>query len=61
VIKVEILYNILRDWDPDLDLDEVECLLADQIFNGLIKGYVSHERRLLVLAKQIEQAFPLKA
>jgi nuclear mRNA export protein PCID2/THP1 len=43
-----------------MDMDELECILANQIFLGYIKGYISHEKRLLVLPRIIEQAFPLK-
>ena len=34
------------------DLDEVECLVANLIYLGLIRGYLSHERRTLVLANK---------
>lgn len=53
-----MLYNILKEWDINLDLDEVECMLANLIYMGLIKGYISHEQRLMVLAAK--DAFPLK-
>ena len=59
IIKLEILYHILVKWDPDLDLDELECILANQIYLGFIKGYISHEKRYLVLAKN-NSPFPLK-
>ena len=36
---------------PDVDLDEVECLLANLIFMGLIRGYISAKLHVLVLAK----------
>lgn len=48
----------MREWDQMLDMDELECILANLIYMGLIKGYISHENRLLVLAKQ--DPFPLK-
>jgi PCI domain len=48
----------LKKWDEDLDLDEVECMLANLIYMGLIKGYISHEQSLMVLAR--EDPFPLK-
>lgn len=32
--------------------EEVECLLANAINEGLIKGYISHERKVLVLSKK---------
>lgn len=39
-----------------MTLDEIECLLANAIYNGLIKGYLAHQHRVLVLSKN--QAFP---
>ena len=41
----------MNEWDSELDLDELECIIANQIYLGLIKGYISHEKRVLVLAK----------
>lgn len=35
-----------------VDLDEVECLLANLIFRKMIRGYLSHKPPVLVLAKQ---------
>mmetsp|Transcript_29937 Transcript_29937/g.21693 ORF Transcript_29937/g.21693 Transcript_29937/m.21693 type:complete len:111 (-) Transcript_29937:43-375(-) len=49
-IPLQVLFNKLIEWDSDLDLDELECLLANLIGNNLIKGYLSHESRILVLA-----------
>ena len=57
MIQLELIYNILKEWDSNLDLDEVECLLANLIHIGLVRGYISHESRLMVLSKQ--GAFPL--
>ncbi|EGB12931.1 hypothetical protein AURANDRAFT_5643, partial [Aureococcus anophagefferens] len=34
------------------DMDEVECILANLIFKGLIKGYISHQKQTLVLSKK---------
>ena len=58
VIQLDVLLGNLIDWDPDLDLDELECLLSTQIFNGMIRGYLNHEKRILVLGKV--DTFPLK-
>ena len=55
LIDLNLLYVPLREWDNELDLDELQCLLANLIANSLIKGYISHERRILVLSKD---AFP---
>lgn len=33
-----------------VDMEEVECYLANMIFKGLIRGYISHEKQMVVLA-----------
>lgn len=58
IINLHYLFQPLRTWDSELDLDEVECLLANLIGNGMIKGYISHEQRVLVLSKEMKDAFP---
>lgn len=39
-----------------VDIEEAECLVANMIYKGLIKGYISHERQMVVLSKA--NAFP---
>jgi nuclear mRNA export protein PCID2/THP1 len=40
-------------YDPDSAvLDEVECLLSNLIFQDLVKGYINHETRTLILSKK---------
>lgn len=36
----------------DIDMDETECLVANLIFEGKIKGYISHQHKKLVISKQ---------
>ncbi|KAK9524281.1 hypothetical protein VZT92_018131 [Zoarces viviparus] len=36
----------------DVDLDEVQCILANLIYMGPIKGYISHQHQKLVVSKQ---------
>lgn len=36
----------------DVDLDETECLLANMIFEGRMKGYISHAHRKVVVSKK---------
>jgi hypothetical protein len=43
----------------EVDDDEVECILANLIFHGYVKGYISHSKRILVLSKK--DAFPQSA
>ncbi len=40
----------------DADADELECILANLVFRGMIRGYISHKPPVLVLAK--DNAFP---
>ena len=35
----------------DTDMDEVECILANLIFQAKVKGYLSHQKRILVISK----------
>uniref|UniRef100_A0A6U3NR12 PCI domain-containing protein n=1 Tax=Ditylum brightwellii TaxID=49249 RepID=A0A6U3NR12_9STRA len=42
-----------------IDLDEVECILANLIFRGYVRGYISHSKRILVLSKK--DPFPVSA
>jgi len=43
--------------DQAVDLDEVECLLANMIYKNLVKGYISRDRGIVVLSKG-GSAFP---
>lgn len=43
-------------WQDDCDSDETACVLANLIYQGAVKGYMSHEHRKLVFAK--ETPFP---
>ncbi|MGK3754559.1 MAG: hypothetical protein ACI8RD_006868 [Bacillariaceae sp.] len=35
-----------------IDLDEIECILANLIYIGVVRGYLSHSKRILVLSKR---------
>lgn len=37
--------------EQEMDLAEAECLVANAIYKGFIKGYISHDAGLVVLAK----------
>ncbi|GAB9474609.1 Pci domain-containing protein 2 [Globisporangium polare] len=39
-----------------MDMDEIECILANLIFKGYVKGYMSHQKKILVVSKA--QPFP---
>jgi len=39
-----------------MTLDEMECIISNLIWQKLVKGYVSHEKRVIVLSKK--EPFP---
>ena len=45
--------------DYDMDVDEIECVLSNLIYKGVVRGYISHEKRTLVLSKK--EGFPRAA
>ncbi|TNV78464.1 hypothetical protein FGO68_gene14887 [Halteria grandinella] len=58
IVKLDLIFNILKEWDSQIDLDEIECIIANLIYMGFIKGYISHEQRLMVLSNI--EPFPLR-
>lgn len=49
-LPLETLLAALRVNGTDMSMDELECILANLIFQGNIKGYIAH-RRCVVLSK----------
>ena len=47
---------IISRQEEEVDLDEVECIVANLIFQHQIKGYISHSLHTLVVSKA--EAFP---
>lgn len=35
----------------DVAQEEAECLLANMIYKGFMRGYISHEKQMVVLAQ----------
>nr|ODN89409.1 COP9 signalosome complex subunit 12 [Cryptococcus depauperatus CBS 7841] len=35
----------------EVEADEMECMVANMIYRGYLKGYISHEKKMVVLAK----------
>nr|CAD2202024.1 unnamed protein product [Meloidogyne enterolobii] len=56
LIKLEAFLAILHFLGTDIDADELACILANLIAQKKIKGYISHQKQTLVIAKQ--KAFP---
>ncbi|GAB2268398.1 Enhanced ethylene response protein 5 [Dionaea muscipula] len=51
-IKLEVIVKALRWLEMDMDIDEVECIVAMLIYKNLMKGYFAHKSKVLVLSKQ---------
>lgn len=55
-MNVDSFKRALKFVNMDITIDEVECLLAVMIDKGYIRGYISHEKRVVVLSAS--NAFP---
>ncbi|XP_062091018.1 enhanced ethylene response protein 5 [Humulus lupulus] len=51
-LKLEIIVKALKWFEIDMDLDEVECIVAILIYKNLVKGYFAHKSKVVVLSKQ---------
>ncbi|XP_034237377.1 PCI domain-containing protein 2 [Thrips palmi] len=52
-IPMDALLCALRMMDiEDIDLAETQCIVANLIYEGKIKGYISHQHQKLVVSKQ---------
>eukprot|EP00980_Cylindrotheca_fusiformis_P010719 scaffold2402_cov109-Cylindrotheca_fusiformis.AAC.1 len=58
-ISLNHVANAFKWLGLQIDLDEVECILANLIYRGYVRGYLSHSKRVLVLSKR--DPFPTAA
>jgi hypothetical protein len=58
-IPIDNFQVALQISGQDVPLDEAECLVANMIYRGYIRGYISHEKQMVVLANT--NAFPCLA
>ncbi|BBM97295.1 nuclear mRNA export protein PCID2/THP1 [Marchantia polymorpha subsp. ruderalis] len=56
-IKMDSILKALKWLQIDMDIDEVECIMATLIHKNLMRGYLSHKSKVVVLSKQ--DPFPL--
>jgi len=47
-----VLTSVIKATGVDTDLEEVECILANLIANGYIKGYIAHKAKAIVISKK---------
>lgn len=57
LVVVERVFRWLGE--ADVDLDEIECILSNLIYRNQVKGYLSHQKRYLIVSKA--DAFPVGA
>lgn len=50
-LKLSLLESALAWLGEQLELDEIECILANLIYQSKIKGYLSHEKQTLIVSK----------
>ncbi|OLL27119.1 Protein CSN12 [Neolecta irregularis DAH-3] len=55
-LSIETFRVALQVSGISVDLEEVECMLANMIYKGYVKGYISQERSMVVLSAK--EAFP---
>lgn len=51
-LKLHLFTHAFAWLGMPLDTDEIECTLANLIFKGLLKGYISHAKLTLVVSKK---------
>jgi len=51
-----VVAALQKQWDPNMDIDELQCMLANLVNSRLIKGYIAYETGTLILAPV--SAFP---
>ena len=50
-LSLKLVLEVFNQWDPSLDMLELESLVSSLIFKKFIKGYIHQEKGLLVLNK----------
>lgn len=45
-----MFHTALKISGNDVSVEEAECLVANQIYKNFIRGYISHEKQMVVLA-----------
>jgi hypothetical protein len=58
-LPLQYIAHSFKWMEIPMDLDEIECILANLIFRGFVRGYIFHEKRVLVLSKK--DPFPISA
>jgi hypothetical protein len=58
-IPIEAFVDILLYLgEDDMDNEVCQCILSNLIFEGKVKGYISHKHNKLVISRDFKVAFP---
>ena len=55
-VVISSFHTALKIAGEDVPVEEAECLVANMIYKGYMRGYISHEKQTVVLAAT--NAFP---
>lgn len=55
-ISIDDFHAALKLSGMNVPAEEAECLVANMIYKGFMRGYISHEKQMVVLANT--NAFP---
>lgn len=55
-IPISMFHSSLTISGIEVSQEEAECLVANMIYKGLMRGYISHEKQMVVLSPT--NAFP---
>lgn len=50
-LNLNSIQAALEHLGEDADLEEIECILCNLIYQNKIKGYISHEKKFLIVSK----------
>ena len=42
-MPLKLPFEVMSDWDKEMDMDELECIIANLIQLGYIKGYIASQ------------------
>lgn len=56
-LSVPMFQSVVKMLGEDMELDEIECVLSNLIFKNIVKGYLSHQKRIMVIGKS--DPFPI--
>jgi hypothetical protein len=55
-LPLSLVQGVLEAQGAPLDMDELECVVANLVVREAVKGYIAHKQKVLVVSK--DAAFP---